>query len=215
MAFCAINSCRSSSSRGGHERSRVLPERFTRVAIGAQDSASSRGTNSTPPVAGDPDELLTRPQLVREFGHDKRTIERRLRGIEPAKIEQRGSLLVRYWRRGDVLPRMGDSEPGSDLAEQLERFHKAKADKLEIERAVRAGELVELEVLVAQLADRFMNARATLLGAPARLAPRLAEINATKIGKAAVEARMALLRQVLIEVFTELEAPLLFQREDA
>lgn len=162
-----------------------------------------------------PDDLLTRPEICREFARDKRTVERRLIGLEPAKIERRGSLLIRRWRRADIEQRMLERSAADELAFQLERLAAARADRMEIERGLRNGTLCELDVLCAQLAERFGNARAKLLSAPARLAPEIVVINATRSQKDALAARMQLLKGVLVEVFAELEMPTFLQRHDA
>lgn len=161
------------------------------------------------------DDLMTRADIVRQYGRDKRTVERRLIGLEPAHIEARGSLLVRKWRRSDVEPLMKARSPADEAAFQLERLHKAKADRLEIQRQLREGHLVEIGAVFQELAERFANARTIVLSAPSRLAPTIANINATMVGEAAVRARTAAIREVMDTVLSDLTRPLSFQRHDA
>ena len=161
------------------------------------------------------DDLLNRAQIVREFGRDKRTVERRLIGVEPVKIEKRGQLLIRYWRRADIETAMMQRTSADELAHQLERLHKAKADRLEIERQIRSGEVLEIDAIFEEIAKRFADARTIILSAPSRLAPEIAVINATRIGEDALRARTALIATVIAQAIAIISAPLSFQRHDA
>jgi phage terminase Nu1 subunit (DNA packaging protein) len=156
--------------------------------------------------------LLTVTALAQIHDKDRTTIRRRLRDLAPAKIEHRGKVEVRLYDADAAAALILEEGPGEELRAAFDRLHSARADKLELERAVRRGDVIELDKFAEELAERFENAKQRVLGIPQRYGQRLATINASMAGAERERAAADLLHEAMFEVVREMEMPLSFER---
>lgn len=124
-------------------------------------------------------ELWTLNGLAVELGRDRRSLARDLEGLEPDKVERKGGRTERRYRLKRVVEHLYRSQPGSpveDFDNQRERLAAAQAEKVEMENAVRAGQLVEANKVMAAWADHVAAARSKLLGTPTKIGPMATNI---------------------------------------
>lgn len=155
--------------------------------------------------------LLTVSALAQKHGKDRSTVRRRLRDLRPARVEHRGKVEVRLYAEAEadlLILAVGD---GEQLQAAFDRLHAARADRLELERALRRAEMVTLDQVGAELAARLSNARARAIALPTKYGPRLAEINLALTGQARQRAVEDLLHEAMVEIVAEIEVPLSFE----
>lgn len=114
--------------------------------------------------------ILTVSALARLHGLDRRTVERRLADVKPARTKRVGSRTFRYYRAADV----GDLFGGSTVAEAWEELLGLRADLIEIRRSIRRRENLPAADFQAEVAARIANGKQRLLVLPGKLADQLA-----------------------------------------
>lgn len=135
-------------------------------------------------------ELWTLSGLSVELERDRRSLARDLEGLDPDKVEHKGGRTERRWRMRRVvehLYRQGPALAPGDHENQRERLAAAQAERVEMENAIRRGQLAECAAVQAGWADHIAAARAKLLSMPAKLGPQLTNI--TDAGIAADKIR--------------------------
>ncbi len=142
---------------------------------------------------------LSRSQLSDLTGKDRRTISKRLEGLEPHSTDGRAD----YYDAYKALPMLyaSDSARGIDkklLEEQL-RYETARADKVSLEVEKRKGELIPFEDVCALLEKEYSAVKAGLLAIPTKLALQLSTVDQPKEVKRHIE-------DAINEVLTELTA---------
>lgn len=122
--------------------------------------------------------LVTISEVAELTGSTFRTVRRRLAeaGIEPQKRTPKSDLFASDLALRAVLIESAAADDGADLDldEQRARLAKAQADRVEVENAVRAGELLELSDTFDGWTRLIAAARAKFIGLHMKLAPQLA-----------------------------------------
>lgn len=123
-------------------------------------------------------------RLAAELAIDRRTLNKRLEGLEPDEVQSIGNrksklyLLARVFEHlskpAAPSPIEGDMEAG-DLPAFTEKdlLDRERKKMVAFERAIKAGEYIKTEDAIAEYAGMCAEAKARLRGIPARLAPRL------------------------------------------
>ncbi|MDT8328524.1 MAG: hypothetical protein RQ750_14260 [Roseovarius sp.] len=113
--------------------------------------------------------------IATEFGMDRRTVAKRLEGIDPAGEKSGHSA----WRLADVISALTGRAPEQrdeiDEASDKARLMRAKADIAEFEARRLSGELVLVEDAEAAWIDAAARFRARCLGIPSKAAPMVAQ----------------------------------------
>ncbi|WP_035484883.1 hypothetical protein [Geminicoccus roseus] len=126
-----------------------------------------------------------------------RTVARRLARVEPAGKNEHGApvyLLVDAVR--PILKIEDDRAPAADLNAERTRLTKAQADKAELELALRRGELLPAEDVVAGWEAAIVRFRSLMMAMPTSLADELSGLN--------VEATRIILSDRIREALEEL-----------
>jgi len=111
-------------------------------------------------------QLWTANGIAVETGFTHRAVARALTKLKPADKKGRANC---YWLR-DALPLLyGNESRGIDLGTQRARQHKEMADKLEMENAVRRGELVDGKEVAHLWESLAIELRQRLMMIPARV----------------------------------------------
>lgn len=138
--------------------------------------------------------------LASELDRDRRTIGAALRDVNHDGKTDRGH---KGWYMETALKalgaggRGGSSEDGLDKNAELARKAKEEADKLEMENALRRGELREAADVDAAVIAAFTRVRSRLLAVPSKLAPKV--VTAEDANAAEAEISVAI-REVLREL---------------
>lgn len=125
-------------------------------------------------------ELWSLNALAVELGRDRRALARDLEGLKPDEVTRKGERTDRKWKLKRVVEHLYRATPGTpaeDFDNQRERLAAAQAEKVEMENAVRAGQLVEASKVQATWADHTAAARSKLLGTPTKLGPQLTNVS--------------------------------------
>lgn len=113
--------------------------------------------------------------IATEFGMDRRTVAKRLDGIEPAGEKSGHSA----WRLSDVVSALtGKSREQQEEVDEVRdkaRLMRAKADIAEFEARRLGGELVPVGDAEAAWIDAVARFRARCLGIPSKAAPMVAQ----------------------------------------
>lgn len=155
--------------------------------------------------------LATITALAAKHHRDRATVRRRLRDLAPARVERRGKVTVLLYNEQEADKLLAAVGEGEQLQHAFDRLHAARADRLELERALRRGQMVTLDQVGAELAARLSNARARAIALPTKYGPRLAEINLALTGQARQRAVEDLLHEAMVEIVAEIEVPLSFE----
>jgi hypothetical protein len=130
-------------------------------------------------------------ELAALTGKTWRTVKERLEkaGVQPKRREGPADLYDSVLALAAIY--VGDA---SDFDNQRERLAAAQAEKVEMENAVRRGQLTEIEAVERAWGGFVMNARARLLGMGTKLGPQLVNIGDAAVIAAAIrtESRAAL-----------------------
>jgi len=113
-------------------------------------------------------------------GVDRRTIGKRLEGLEPAKIVRK----AKHYASSDALKAIylgSDTGEALDLNQQSARLKRAQADKTEIEVSILKGDLITGEQAKARWADMVTSMRAKMLGLPSKLAVRVTGLSMREV----------------------------------
>ena len=123
---------------------------------------------------------LSITQLSQVTGMATNTIKKRLIGLVP--VEKRGMAII--YNGPDALKMIytdaGPSKNQINIDDEKARTEFNRADKLEMENAVRRGELVERKDVLIHIQKSFAAVRAKLLAIPTKAAPvviTLGEVN--------------------------------------
>ena len=116
-----------------------------------------------------------------ELGTSYRTVQGWLAGRAPDDRRKRGAGEQELWLLKSVIEagfsnRVSGNAEFLDPDQQRARRDRAAAEKLEIEVAVRRGEVAPLADIEAEWADMIASARGKLLALPAKLGPVLADL---------------------------------------
>jgi phage terminase Nu1 subunit (DNA packaging protein) len=137
-------------------------------------------------------ELWTLSGLSVELGRDRRTLARDLEGLDPDKLEHKGGRTERRWRMRRVVEHLYRQGPSlaatDDFENQRERLAAAQAERVEMENAIRRGQLAECAAVQAGWADHIAAARAKLLSLPAKLGPQLTNISDASVAADKIRA---------------------------
>ena len=129
-------------------------------------------------------QLWTVSGLAVETGFTHRAIAKALTRC-PVADKKRGANC--YWMH-DALPLLyGNESRGIDLREQRARQHKEMADKLEMENAVRRGELVSGKEMAALWETLTTETRQRLMMIPARVGDLVARAKRKTDAKTIIE----------------------------
>ena len=116
-------------------------------------------------------------QLTEWTGKSYRTLKRLLDGLEPVGT---GPTNANLWESQQALeaiycPQTFRSDDGLDLNAERARESKERADKLELENAVRRKELVETSDLAKKLDSDLVSFKTKLTGLPSKISALLEE----------------------------------------
>lgn len=139
-------------------------------------------------------ELWTLSGLAVELGRDRRSLARDLEGLDPDKSEHKGGRTERRWRMRRVVEHLfrpqGGAVAAEDFDNQRERLAAAQAERVEMENAIRRGELAECAAVAAGWAEHIAAARAKLLSLPAKLGPQLTNISDASVAADKIRAEV-------------------------
>jgi len=111
--------------------------------------------------------------LAVELDMDRRTVAKRLEGVEPAGRRGRAKLFRMADAARACFAPTGSGGDDLDLTQESARLKKAQADKTELEVEIFKGNLLESEDVAEVWADRVLSARSLLLTIPPRLAMQM------------------------------------------
>lgn len=127
-------------------------------------------------------QLWTASGIAVETGFTQRAV---MRALTKCKVADKKGRANCYWLR-DALPLLyGNESRGIDLGTQRARQHKEAADKLEMENALRRGELVDAGQIALLWETLTIELRQRLMMIPARIGDQIQRLkrkaNAKKI----------------------------------
>jgi hypothetical protein len=141
----------------------------------------------------DTDYLLTVNALAKHYGIDRRTVERRLRGIKPARIRRLGGRNFKFYNALEVRELIEAPTDSAALKEAFERLHSVKADIKRVKRAIRTKELMTRADFDEVITPIYLMVRSRVLSLEARLAPLIVNINRSRGSKKKKRAEIAAL----------------------
>jgi hypothetical protein len=114
-------------------------------------------------------------RLACELGMDRRSLARKLEGLEP--VEERkaetGNRTERFYRLADVFAHLANgSAEKLDLNAERARLTIVQRQKLEMELGEMQGELIRVEAVVKHWQDGLANMRSHFLRIPSQIAMR-------------------------------------------
>lgn len=147
--------------------------------------------------------LWTVSELSVELDVDRRTMAKRLEGCEPEEnVTDGAGRQHRRYRLSAVFTHLLEAAGGSvlKLDDERARLAKEQADRAEMDNEVRRGELLDAELVGADMETTFNVFKQKLLSAPSKLAPLL---NPDK-PNAARDILTAELERILSELYLHL-----------
>lgn len=139
-------------------------------------------------------DFLNVNQLSKLTGVDRRTIDRRLKGLAPQKNGNRVKL---YDAKIALKKILNPGGSGLDLTQEKARLSKLQADKVQLEVSKLRGELIEVKQVKEQAFNSGRRVRDRILNIPSRISHELAaETDPFKVE--------VLLTQALTEALLEL-----------
>ena len=120
------------------------------------------------------DDLLTINALATLHKVDRRTVERRLEGIEPVRTRQVGDRTLKFYRNAEVRDLILAPSDAKAIAEAYEELHAVRADILAMRRSLRVREYVDRKDVEDVLANAYRAARDRMLGLADKTAPLVA-----------------------------------------
>src|SRR4051812_15444829 len=116
--------------------------------------------------------LWTISELATELGIDRRTMAKRLEGLEPDQNETDGAgRQHRKYLLARVFGHLVEGEDGGlKLDDERARLAHEQANRAEMENEVRRGELLDAERVGEDIENTFNTFRQKLLSAPTKLA---------------------------------------------
>ena len=119
--------------------------------------------------------LWTISELATELDADRRTIAKRLEGLEPDENERdKADREHRKYKLARVFAHLlGNKDDGLKLDDERARLAHEQANRAEMENEVRRGELLDAALVGDDMENTFNIFRQRLLSAPTKLAPLL------------------------------------------
>lgn len=119
--------------------------------------------------------LWTISELSVELDVDRRTMAKRLEGLEPDENEtDKAGREHRKYRLARVFAHLVDGKSDAlDLDDERARLAHEQADRAAMENEVRRGELLDAAIVGQDVETTFNTFRQKLLSAPTKLAPLL------------------------------------------
>ena len=136
-------------------------------------------------------------ELSVELAVDRRTLARKLSGLEPANCSVSGKRTSRGYRLADVLEHLAGADGDLDLNHERAVLTKLQQEKIRLELAELRGELIRGAIIEQHWQAMVCAMRARLLAIPSRCAPELA-------GPDRHIAVTAILQTAIYEVLTEI-----------
>jgi hypothetical protein len=113
--------------------------------------------------------------LAVELSMDRRSLARRLEGLEPVSETTKGKRVDRRYRLASVVQHLYSREGhGLDLNDERAKLAVLQQQKLELEISELRGELVRVPAVEARWQELLATIRAQLLALPAKLAVAVA-----------------------------------------
>ena len=120
--------------------------------------------------------------LADELGIDRRTLGKRLKGVEPADTQSLGNRTVSRYHLVDVVQALIDACSGSgDAVSEKARLDRARADQVEFDLAIKRGQYAPIDALQMAVADMASQARSIIEGLPKRIKNSLPSLRAREI----------------------------------
>ena len=120
-------------------------------------------------------ELWSVNRLACELAMDRRSLAKKLEGLEPVESKKTAKGTDRLFRLADVIAHLAD--PGGDgaldLSQERAKLARLQQQKLELELAEVRGEVCRVPVVVQHWQGMVMSMRAVLLNLPSRVAGRV------------------------------------------
>lgn len=134
--------------------------------------------------------------LALELERDRQALARALKDLPPDEERKSGRGVDRRWKLARVFNHL-TAGSNSEFDDQRERLAAAQAEKVEMDNAVRRGQLADMNDVVRTWTDHIAAARAKLLSLPTKLSPQI-----TNVADAAIIA--AAIRSGIYEALAEL-----------
>lgn len=113
-----------------------------------------------------------------ELGIDRRTLARRLEGLDPIEEKVVGQRTERTYRMRDVFKHLSALEQRPSLDDERRKLTILQQERLRIEIEAKQGSLIDLQVAREEWGDACRNIRQRLLAIPSRVAPLMAGLDA-------------------------------------
>lgn len=150
------------------------------------------------------DDLLTINALATLHKVDRRTIARRLEGVEPVRTRRIGDRTLKFYRNAEVRDLILAPSDAASLHAAYEELHAVRADILAMRRALRVREYVACEDVEDQLATLYKAARDRLLGLADKSGPMVtALIEKHGADRKAMQAELEILWQREVDEITD------------
>lgn len=131
--------------------------------------------------------IWTLNALAVELGRDRRALAKSLEGLAPdSESKDARGRSARHWRMARVFEHLA-AKPDS-LSEDKSRLARAQAEKIEMENAVRKGDLAEISIIAEEFGNAVATARSLLLAIPAKIANDLARIKNAAVAESVMYA---------------------------
>ncbi len=111
--------------------------------------------------------------LATELGIDRRTLAKRLAGLEPVSTKTVGRKTERSYTLASVISHLADSGGDLDLAQERAQLARLQQEKLRIELGELRGELVRVPLVEVHWQAMIAAMRARLVGLPSKIAPQV------------------------------------------
>lgn len=113
-------------------------------------------------------------ELSVELAVDRRTLARKLSGLEPANCSVSGKRTSRGYRLAEVITHLAGADGDLDLNHERAVLTKLQQEKIRLELAELRGELIRGAIIEQHWQAMVCAMRARLLAIPSRCAPELA-----------------------------------------
>lgn len=113
-----------------------------------------------------------------ELGIDRRTLARRLEGLDPIEEKEIGRRVERTYRMRDVFRHLAAIEQRPTLDDERAKLAILQQERLRLEIASKHGSLVDLNIAREEYRAAFTSIRDRLLTIPARVAPLVSGLDA-------------------------------------
>jgi hypothetical protein len=136
--------------------------------------------------------------LATELAIDRRSLARRLEGLEPASETTKGTRVERLYKLRDVIAHLYEGErAGLDLNYERAVLAKLQQEKLQLEISELRGDLVRASAVEVRWQDILSSTRAKLLALPSKLAVAIASPDRIQVAQ---DRAQALIHEALCEL---------------